>query len=396
MKLKEIEELDLEGKRVLLRADLNVTFKPNSTEIADDTRIRESIATIQFLQQRNAKTLICSHVGRPKGKAVPDLKIEHVRTRLQDLLGAEIQYVGGPCDESIAEALKSAPNGSVAILENLRFHPGEKANDPKFATYLASLADYFINDAFGVSHREHASIAGIAKATPVYAGLLMRAETEMLNRAIESDEHPFVAVIGGAKVADKLPVVENLAKKADSILIGGGMTAAFQAAQGLPHGETELSSKELNAAESLLKNPETADKLVIPIDITQADRFAEDSRYVLTHKTWASEKGYILDIGPWTMGTYIHKLAHARKIIWNGPVGLFEWKPFSAGTVEVAHAIARNNDAFTLAGGGSTVEAIQTMNLTQHFTHISTGGGASLEFLEGKTLPSIASLQHHP
>lgn len=395
MNLKEIEELDLEGKRVLLRADLNVTFRPNSTEIADDTRIRESIATIQFLRKRNAKTLICSHIGRPKGKVVPELKIEHVRTRLQNLLGVEIQYVGGPCDEAIAETLKAVPNGSVAILENLRFHPGEESNNPKFAAYLANLADYFINDAFGVSHREHASIAGIAKAIPAYAGLLMRSETQMLKRALESDEHPFVAVIGGAKVADKLPVVENLAKKADSILIGGGMIAAFQAAQGLPHGEGELSSKELNAAESLLKNPETADKLMIPIDITQADRFAEDSRYVLTHKTWASEKGYILDIGPWTMVTYIHKLAHARKIIWNGPVGLFEWKSFSAGTVAVAHAIARNNNAFTLAGGGSTVEAIQTMNLTQHFTHISTGGGASLEFLEGKTLPGIASLQHH-
>ena len=392
MGLKRIEDLALSGKRVLVRADLNVTFRPGSAAIADDSRIRASLPTIEFLRLQGAKVLVSSHLGRPKGRVVEGLDIEPVRQRMAQLLGDSVTFAGGPVGDVPESVSRAMRDGDVAMLENLRFDQGEESNDSDFAARLAGLADIYVNDAFGASHRSHASIAGIARYKEPYAGLLMRSEIEMLSRALESDEHPTVAVLGGAKVADKLVVVKNLSRRVESILIGGGMVAAFQCVMGLPSGAADVSKEEADAADSILGDPDVAAKLLLPADLVAADEFSEDSAHRVVTRDAVPEDSYILDIGDETIAEFTGRLAGARKIIWNGPMGLFEWPAFSSGTAAVARSIARNSASFSLAGGGSTVEAIASLGLEEAFTHISTGGGASLEYLEGKLLPGIAVL----
>ena len=391
-RLPLIEDVEVSGKRVLLRADLNVTFEPGSTRIADDSRIHASVATIELLRSRGARVVLCSHLGRPKGKVVPEMRIEPVRERMSEVLGVDVGYAGGPVGEEAERVVESLNDSDVAILENLRFDPGEEDNDADFSNSLASLADVFVNDAFGASHRAHASIVGVADLLPTYPGLLMRAEIVALERAVDSDERPAVAILGGSKVADKLGVVKNLAPNVDAVLIGGGMVSAMLAAQGKSVGSVDVSDDEMKAAKELLDDPIVVDKLHLPTDVIVAEEFSRDSRYVETSAESVPESGFILDIGSQTISNYIDAIGTAEKIVWNGPMGLFEWGAFSGGTQSIASAISDNELAFKLAGGGSTVEAINSLGIADAITHISTGGGASLEFLEGKTLPGIAAL----
>lgn len=391
-RLPLIEDVEVSGKRVLLRADLNVTFEPGSTRIADDSRIHASVATIELLRSRGARVVLCSHLGRPKGKMVPEMRIEPVRERMSEVLGVDVGYAGGPVGEEAERVVESLNDSDVAMLENLRFDPGEEDNDADFSNSLASLADVFVNDAFGASHRAHASIVGVADLLPTYAGLLMRAEIVALERAVVSDERPAVAILGGSKVADKLGVVKNLAPNVDAVLIGGGMVSAMLAAQGKSVGSLDVSDDEMKAAKELLDDPIVVDKLHLPTDVIVAEEFARDSRYIETSADSVPESGFILDIGSQTISNYVDAIGTAEKIVWNGPMGLFEWEAFSGGTQSIASAISDNESAFKLAGGGSTVEAINSLGIADAITHISTGGGASLEFLEGKTLPGIAAL----
>lgn len=390
--LTRVEEVSLRGKRVLLRADLNVTFRPGTTEISDDSRIHASVPTIELLRRKGAKVVLCSHLGRPKGRVVPEMRIQPVRARMSEVLGIDVKYGGGPVGEDARNSVDGLDEGDVALLENLRFNPGEEANDAEFSQSLASLADVYVNDAFGASHRAHASILGVAEILPTYAGLLMRTEIEALDRALVSDERPSVALLGGAKVADKLGVIENLIPNVDAILIGGGMASAMLAAQGKGIGSTELNEEETSAARSLLADAEIAAKVCLPGDVVVAEEFDANSCYVEVDVDAIPNSGYVLDIGRKTVEEFVDIIASAKKVIWNGPMGLFEWKPFARGTEKVAAAIAANDDAFKLAGGGSTVEAINALGIGDQLTHVSTGGGASLEYLEGKTLPGIAAL----
>ena len=391
--LPRIEELDLRGKTVLLRADLNVTFRPGTTDIADDSRIHASVGTVEFLQGKGAKVVLCSHLGRPRGNVVPEMRIEPVRLRMSEILGICVRHAGGPESASALGAVAELRDGEVAMLENLRFNPGEEANDAEFAKGLATLADVYVNDAFGASHRSHASIVGVATILPAYAGLLMRTEIEALNRALVSDERPAVAVLGGAKVADKLGVVKNLAPNVDAVLIGGGMVSAMLAVQGYGVGSTELSEVELMAGRALIDDGNIATKIRLPKDVVVAQEFDEASDFAEVAADAIPNSGYVLDIGTKTTAEYADVIARSKKLIWNGPMGLFEWPSFSKGTARLAEAIAANDVAFKLAGGGSTVEAINHFGIAEKLTHISTGGGASLEFLEGKTLPGIAALR---
>ena len=392
-RLPLIEDVEFSGRRVLLRADLNVTFEPGSTRVADDSRIYASVPTIELLRSRGARVVLCSHLGRPRGRVVPDMQIEPVRARMSDVLGSDVIYAGGPVGEDAARAVAALGNGDVAMLENLRFDPGEEANDADFSNALASLADIFVNDAFGASHRAHASIVGVADLLPIYAGLLMRAEIAALERAVDSDERPAVAILGGSKVADKLGVVKNLAPNVDAVLIGGGMVSAMLAAQGKSVGSVAVSTDELEAARALLDDPTVVEKLRLPSDVIVAEAFTQDSRCFETPADAVPEWGFILDIGSRTVAAYVDAISSAEKIVWNGPMGLFEWEAFATGTKAIAGAISDNESAFKLAGGGSTVEAINSLGIADNVTHVSTGGGASLEFLEGKELPGIAALQ---
>lgn len=390
-RLPVIEDIEVKSKRVLLRADLNVTFEPGSARIADDSRIHASVPTIELLRSKGAKVVLCSHVGRPKGKVVPEMRIDPVRDRISNVLGIHVGYASSPVGQEAEEVVFALNDGDVVMLENLRFDPGEESNDAIFSNRLASLADVFVNDAFGASHRAHASIVGVAGLLPSYAGLLMRSEIVALERAVDSNERPAVAILGGSKVADKLGVVKNLAPNMDAVLIGGGMVSAMLVAQGKSVGSVVVSDDELKAASELLDDPIVVEKMRLPNDVIVAEDFARDSRYIETSVDAVPESGFILDIGSRTVASYIDAISSAEKIVWNGPMGLFEWEAFSGGTKLIAYAIANNESAFKLAGGGSTVEAINSLGIADAVTHVSTGGGASLEFLEGKTLPGIAA-----
>ena len=391
--LPRIEDVDLRGRRVLLRADLNVTFEPGTTNIADDSRIHATVPTIDLLRRKGAKIVLCSHLGRPKGRIVPEMRIDPVRRRTSEVLGIDVIGVGGPAGGNAKNAVDRLSDGEVAMLENLRFDPGEEENNESFSHAIASVADIYVNDAFGASHRSHASIVGVASILPAYAGLLMRAEIDALNRALSSDERPAIAILGGAKVADKLAIVSSLAQNVDAILIGGGMISAIFAAQGRASGAVTPVEGEIEAANALLDDPATSDKLRLPEDVIVADEFSKDSVNRRTAVDHISGSGFILDIGPNSIASYANQIAKAKKIIWNGPMGLFEWPAFSQGTRSIAKAIAGNDHAFKLAGGGSTVEAINAFGVSNGLSHISTGGGASLEFLEGQVLPGVAALR---
>lgn len=388
MNKRSIREADVAGKTVLLRVDFNVPMRDGV--IADDSRIRSAIPTIELLRDRGAKIVVCSHFGRPKGRVVEEMRLTAVRTRLSELLGAVIKDAGGPRSNEPSAIASTLESGEVALLENLRFEPGEEANDDDFSKELALLADIYVNDAFGAAHRAHASTAGVAEHLPAYAGLLMERELEMLGSSLEGSTGATVAIVGGAKVADKIQVLLHLATKVDTILVGGGMIAAFYVAQGKSGGAAEVTEEDALAARRLLDSGGA--NVVLPADVVIAPEFDKNSPATTCDASDVPTDGLILDIGPRSSKEYSRIISLVDTVIWNGPMGVFEWPEFAKGSTAIAKAVAANKKATSVIGGGSTAEVVGSLGLVDQITHVSTGGGASLEFLEGKILPGVAAL----
>lgn len=385
---KTIEDINVKSKRVLVRVDFNVPLEGGN--VADDTRIRAALPTIQYLLDANAKVILCSHLGRPKGKVVPELSLRPVSERLAQLLGKKVAFASdcvGPDAEQAAENLEA---GEVLLLENTRFHAGEKANDPEFAKKLASLAEVFVNDAFGTAHRAHASTVGVTDYLPAVAGYLMEKEIRYLGDALSDPEHPFVAIMGGAKISDKIDVVKRMLQMADHVLIGGGLANTFLAASGYDLAESLVEAESLDTAKEILEG--AGEKLVLPVDLVVADEFTAEAQTKTVPVDQVPSGWRALDIGSETVELFKSKLQGAKLVVWNGPMGVFELEPFAQGTFAIAHAIA-DSGATSIIGGGDSAAAIRKANLTDQISHVSTGGGASLEFMEGKTLPGVAALQ---
>ncbi len=397
-----IRDLDLTGKRVLIRVDFNVPLsKDEAPRILDDTRIRETIPTIEYALRRKAKVILCSHLGRPKGKVVPSMSLRPVVDRLRELLDhvlGEDENVGFAPDcvgEVTTEMVMNLEPGQTLLLENLRFHPEEEGNDPAFAQQLAGLCEIFVNDAFGSAHRAHASTEGITHFVPQSAaGLLMESELKHLSKALTEPDKPFVAIIGGAKVSDKINVIESLMSKADAILIGGGMAYTFLRAEGQQTGKSLVEEDKIDVARAALDEARKRGvKFLLPVDHCLADAFSPKAKSTLFEGSGPFPAEMMaLDIGPKTVKLFAAEIADAQTVLWNGPMGVFEFPAFAAGTNAIAKAVAANEDATTIVGGGDSVSAIHKSGFASRITHISTGGGASLEFLEGKTLPGVEAL----
>jgi phosphoglycerate kinase len=388
MNKKTVRDVDLHGRRALVRVDFNVPLKDG--QVTDDTRIRASLPTIQYLVDKGAKVILMSHLGRPKGKPTPEFSLRPVAEHLSKLLGKPVSFAAdcvGPAAEDAVRALKA---GDVLLLENLRFHAEEEANDPAFAQKLAALGDLYVNDAFGSAHRAHASTEGVARYLPAVGGFLMERELEYLGRALESPRRPFVAILGGAKISDKIKVIENLLGKVDRLLIGGGMANTFLKAQGLAMGDSLVEDGSLDVARQLMA--QAGDKLLLPSDAVVADALDANARAQVVPVNAVPSGWRILDIGPDTVRRYRAALSGARTVVWNGPMGVFEFPRFAEGTYAIARALAELPDATTVIGGGDSAAAVEQSGVADRMTHISTGGGASLEFLEGRVLPGVAAL----
>ena len=388
MNKKTIRDVEVKGKRVLVRVDFNVPLD-KSQQVTDDTRIRAAIPTIQYLKDHGAKVILCSHLGRPKGKT-PALSLRPAAERLAKLLGASVTMADDCIGPEVANAAKQLKAGDILLLENLRFYAEEEANNADFAKQLASLADLYVNDAFGTAHRAHASTEGVTHYLPAVAGLLMEKEIDFLGTALEKPKRPFVAILGGAKVSDKIAVIERLLGIADTLLIGGGMANTFFKAQGLEIGQSLVEAEKVDVAKELLKK--SGKKLVLPVDAVIADKFDANAQTKTVPVKQVPADWRILDIGPATVDEFKSRLAGAKTVVWNGPMGVFEFPAFAKGTVAVATVLAGLKGATTIIGGGDSAAAIEQAGLADKITHISTGGGASLEFLEGKTLPGVAAL----
>jgi len=397
-----IRDLDLTGKRVLIRVDFNVPLSKDETpRILDDTRIRETIPTIEYAVRRKAKVILCSHLGRPKGKVVPAMSLRPVVDRLRELLDhvlGEDENVGFAPDcvgDVTREIVMNLEPGQTLLLENLRFHAEEEANDPAFAKQLAELCDVYVNDAFGSAHRAHASTEGITHfVKQSAAGLLMESELKHLGKALNEPDKPFVAIIGGAKVSDKITVIESLMNKADAILIGGGMAYTFLRAQGQSTGKSLVEEDKIDVAKAALNEAKRRGiKFLLPVDHVMADSFDNKANLSFFEGSGPFPANLMaLDIGPKTEKLFAAEIAEAQTVLWNGPMGVFEFKSFAHGTNAIAKAVAANEDATTIVGGGDSVSAIHKSGFADKITHISTGGGASLEFLEGKVLPGVEAL----
>ena len=400
-----IRDLDLTNKRVLIRVDFNVPLASNGSDsaprITDDTRIRETIPTIEYALRRKARVILCSHLGRPKGKVVPSMSLRPVVDRLRELLdhviSEEENVAFSPeCVGDIAtEMVGNLEPGQPLLLENLRFHAEEEKNDPEFARQLASLCDIYINDAFGSAHRAHASTEGITHFVPVSAaGLLMEKELVYLNKAVADPIKPFVAIIGGAKVSDKIEVIDSLLDRVTSLIVGGGMAYTFLNAKGQTTGKSLVETDKIDVAKAALaKAKKRGIEFLLPVDHVLADKFAPDAKTQIFSGDGPFPADWMgLDIGPATINLFKQEIADAITIVWNGPMGVFEMPAFAKGTNAIAKAIAANQNATSIVGGGDSVAAIQQSGVADKITHISTGGGASLEFLEGKTLPGVAAL----
>lgn len=391
---KNIKDICVSGKRVIVRCDFNVP-QNETGKITDDTRIAAALPTIRYLIGEKAKVVLMSHLGRPKGGPDEKYSLAPVAARLAELLGQEVRFIpsGNVVDEEVREAAKALGPGQVMLLENLRFRKEETENDPGFSGELAELADIYVNDAFGSAHRAHASTAGIAGFLPAVSGFLMEKELRFLGDAVANPDRPFLAIMGGAKVGDKIPVIENLLEKVDCLIIGGGMAYTFLKAQGYEVGQSILEPELVETAGELLKKAEKKGiPILLPVDVRTALEFKNDSESLVTPADHIPGERMGLDIGEKTMERYQQEVAKAGTIIWNGPMGVFEMPNFAKGTRAVAEAMAESK-AVTIIGGGDSAAAVQQFGLADKMTHISTGGGASLEFLEGKELPGVAALQ---
>lgn len=391
MDKKTVRDLDVAGKKVLVRVDFNVPLNDKG-EITDDTRITASLPTIQYLLEQKAAVILMAHLGRPKGQVKPELSLAPVAKHLGKLLGKKILFAPDCVGEAAQAAASKLKPGHILLLENLRFHKEEEKNDMDFAEKLASLADLYVNDGFGVSHRAHASVEGVTHFLPAAAGFLLEKEIQYVGQAVTNPLHPFVAIIGGAKVSDKIGVISNLLDKVDTLLIGGGMANTFLAAQGYKMGKSLVEEDKLDLAKELLaKAKKNKVNMLLPTDLVMAAAFAPDAEHV-TEKVKNLNQAYMaLDIGAETSKAYAEALADAKMIVWNGPMGVFEMDAFCKGTEAVAKAVAKSR-ATSIVGGGDSVAAIEKLGLAKRITHISTGGGASLEYLEGKVLPGVAAL----
>jgi len=389
MNKKSVKDIEWSGKKALVRCDFNVPLDAEAN-ITDDRRIRAALPTIQYLMGQGAVVILCSHLGRPKGQVKDELRLDPVAKRLEELLGVKLLKMNEVVGPAVTAAVDEAQAGDVILLENTRFEPGEEKNDPALVKDLASLADVFVNDAFGTAHRAHASTAGVAQHLPAVAGFLMEKEIDFLGSAIEDPARPFVAILGGAKISDKIGVIENLLSKADLLLIGGGMANTFFKAQGYQVGDSLVEEESVAMAADLLKKG--ASKIVLPVDAVVADAFSADATRKTVPVDSVDEGWRILDVGPKTVNLFAGRLSDAKTVVWNGPMGVFELEPFAEGTFGVARALAESS-AISIVGGGDSAAAVEKAGLADKITHISTGGGASLEFLEGKELPGVAVLE---
>jgi len=396
-----IRDLDLAHKHVFMRVDFNVPLSDDGREITDDTRIRETLPTLEYALRHKAKLILASHLGRPKGKVNPKYSmrplVDRLRMLLDHHLGEQVNVAFSPdcVGELATELSRQLESGQVLLLENLRFHAEEEANDPKFAAELASLCEIYIDDAFGSAHRAHASTEGITHfVKKSAAGLLMEKELKYLGKALEEPAKPFVAILGGAKVSDKIEVIDNLLSKVDAILIGGGMAYTFLKAKGQDVGKSLLEADKIEVAkEALADAEEKGVRFLLPVDHVLADKFAADAKTQVFEGDGPFPADWMgLDIGPKTVDLFSKEIADASTIVWNGPMGVFEMPAFAAGTNKIAKAVAANQDAVSIVGGGDSVSAVKKAGVAEKITHISTGGGASLEFLEGKKLPGVEAL----
>ncbi|RKQ85446.1 phosphoglycerate kinase [Brockia lithotrophica] len=390
MAKKTVRDIDVRGKRVLVRVDFNVPIKDGA--ITDDRRIREALPTIEYLLGEGARVILVSHLGRPKAPFAPEFSLAPVRARLEELLGRPVKLapdVVGPEVERMAEELRP---GEVLLLENVRYYPEETKNDPDFAARLARLADVYVNDAFGTAHRAHASTEGVARLLPSVSGFLLAREVEVLRHVLEQPEHPFVAILGGAKIADKIGVIENLLKRVDALLVGGGIANTFLVARGYEVGQSLYEPEGVEVARRLLHEAEARGvDLLLPVDAVVATEISETAETQVVPVDAVPADGRIGDIGPRTRELYRERLQGARTIVWNGPMGVFELPPFAEGTIAVARAVAESG-AYSVVGGGDSLAAVKLAGVEDKVSHLSTGGGATLEFLEGKELPGIAVL----
>ncbi len=387
MKKKTVRDLDLQGKRVLMRADFNVPLQAG--KITDDNRIQAALPTIKYILEHGASLVLMSHLGRPKGEVKSDLSLQPVAERLGELLQRPVKMAPDSVGQEVKKLAQELKPGEVLLLENTRFHAGEKANDPEYAQQLAQLGDVYVNDAFGTAHRAHASTVGVTEYLPAVAGFLIEKEIEYLNKAASEPEHPYMVLMGGAKISDKIEAIENMLKRADKILIGGGMANTFLKSQGMEVGDSLVEDDATPEAERLLDK--AAGKLELPSDVVIADAFENDANRRIVPVAEVPAGWRILDIGPDTIERYKVVLQEAETVAWNGPMGVFEMANFAEGTFAIARMLA-DLDATVIVGGGDSAAAVRDAGVVDKIAHVSTGGGASLEFLEGKTLPGIAAL----
>jgi len=388
---KTVKDVDVKGKRVLVRVDFNVPIADGA--VTDDTRVRAALPTIRYLIDHGAKVILCSHLGRPKGEPDPQYSLRPVRRVLQRLIGRNVAFVDDIVGADAQEAVSRMVDGEILMLENVRFAPGEKTNDPAFAKALAALADIYVNDAFGAAHRAHASTAGVAEFLPAYAGLLLTREIETLTGMLTDPERPFVAILGGSKVSDKFGVIDKLIDVVDVFIIGGGMAFTFLVAKGLGIGKSIVEPDWVEPAKAMLIKAEAKGvDILLPVDFVLADTFAEDAETRIAGREEIPADMMGLDIGPASTELFKGAISDARTIFWNGPMGVFEMTPFETGTKEVALAVARNNRAVSVVGGGDSVAALKKFDLEERVTFVSTGGGASMKLLEGAKLPGLEAL----
>ncbi|MBU8683539.1 phosphoglycerate kinase [Bacillus haynesii] len=391
MNKKSVKDIDVKGRVVFCRVDFNVPMKDG--KVTDDTRIRAALPTIQYLTEQGAKVLLASHLGRPKGQVSEELRLTPVAARLGELIGKEVKKADEAYGDAVKAQISEMKDGDILVLENVRFYPGEEKNDPELSKAFADLADVYVNDAFGAAHRAHASTAGIAEHLPAVAGFLMEKELEVLGKALSNPERPFTAIIGGAKVKDKIGVIESLLEKVDNLIIGGGLAYTFVKALGHEVGKSLLEEDKIELAKSFMdRAKEKGVNFYMPTDVLVADDFSNDANTKIVPVSEIPSDWEALDIGEETRKTYADVIKNSKLVVWNGPMGVFEIDAFAKGTRAVAEALAEAKDTYSVIGGGDSAAAVEKFGLADKMSHISTGGGASLEFMEGKELPGVKAL----